>query len=124
MCLLPAGSESHPGPAPWQGLQGMEPQGRDLGSHCSLFCGAMTRPSIPCSLGPWPWVCVENLVMPYLQQGVGKCEAAHLKCHSKHCNTNVGCISEVLDKALALGKTLDEFLGQALKSRVFWACLY
>lgn len=120
-CSLLAGSESHPRPAPWQGLQGMEPQGRDLGSHCSLFCGAVRRSNIPCNLALD--LCSKS-GHATLEAGVGDCEATHLKCHSKHCNTNVGCISKVLDKALALGKTLDEFPSQAVNSRVFWACLY
>lgn len=43
---------------------GLEPQGRDLGSHWSLFWGAVRSPNIPCSFGPW--TCVANLVMPLL----------------------------------------------------------
>lgn len=34
---------------------GLEPQGKDLGSHRSLFCGAVRCPNILCSLDPWPW---------------------------------------------------------------------
>lgn len=34
---------------PEPGPKSMQPQDRDLGSRCSLFCGAVRRPNIPCS---------------------------------------------------------------------------
>lgn len=86
--------------------------GQGLGQPSVPILWGSEEPQHP--LQPWPLALGQIPVLqiwPLLQRRVGNCETARLKCPSKHCNTNVGCISEVLDKALA-SETLDEFPGQ------------